>query len=336
MTLTQRFWLCLTVVLLMTVLPAKAQNVLSLLDIEAGVRALGMGGAYVAVADDETTAFANPAGLSLLRAMAFEFNAESRFSRATYGGLTFAGRNFGGGALFLNVSDVVGRDANRNTTGLFDYTSLAGYFSAGATLQDLSLTFLRTPPLDNVALGLRTQFYRVNFQPPTGSALGLTMSPSFLFTLPLGDGNGPLHYVRLGAIVENLLPIGITYGSGHNEPWRIGGRFGVSVGVLGNITLATEVEANGIFHLGGEFRFTELNTPEISGLAVRAGVIVLRGGPMMTFGVGAKINTFEVNYAFTAHPELPGSHRLSFTARFANQTLICIFTGFHDVGICDP
>lgn len=334
MTLTKRIGICLTAVLLMA-LPAKAQNVLSLLDVEAGVRALGMGGAYVAVADDETTAFANPAGLSLLRAMAFEFNAESRFSRATYGGLTFAGRNFGGGALFLNVSDIVGRDANRNTTGLFDYTSLAGYFSAGATLQDLSLTFLRTPPLDNVALGLRTQFYRVNFQPPTGSTLGLTMSPAFLLTLPLGSGN-LLQYVRLGAIVENLVPIGVTYGSGHNEPWRIGGRFGASVGVLENLTVATELETNGIFHLGGEYRFTELNTPEISGLAVRAGTIVLRGGPMMTFGLGAKINTFEVNYAFTGHPELPGSHRLSFTARFANQTLICIFTGFHDVGICDP
>jgi len=65
-------------------------------------------------------------------------------------------------------------------------------------------------------------------------------------------------------------------------------------------------------------------------------MITLRGGPMFTLGLGAKFNTFEVNYAFTSHPELSPSHRLSFTARFANQTLVCLFTGFDDVGICDP
>lgn len=329
----KRVWWMLALVWV-AVFPVQAQNVLSLLDIEPGVRALGMGGAFVAVADDETTAFANPAGLGLLRAMAFEFNAESRFGRAAYGGVTFAGRNFGAGVLFLNVADIVGRDENQKATGLFNYTSVAGYASAGATLQDLSLTFLRTPPLDNVAVGLRAQFYRVNVNPPRGSTAGLTLSPSALFTLPL-DGD-TLQYVRLGAIVENLVPIGVTYGSGHSEPWRIGARLGASVGLLEAMTVAVELETNGIFHLGGEYRFKELNTSEISGLALRAGVIVLRGGPLFTFGLGAKVNTFEFNYAFTGHPELPGSHRLSFTSRFANQTLACLFTGFHDVGICDP
>ncbi len=330
----KRVWRIGMALWLLAALPASAQNVLSLLDVEPGVRALGMGGAFVAVADDETTTFANSAGLGLLRAMAFEFNVESRFGRAAYGGVTLSGRNFGGGVLFLNVSDVVGRDENQNTTGLFDYTSVAGYASAGATLQDLSLTFLRTPPLDNIAVGVRAQFYRVSVNPPRGATAGLTLSPSALVTLPL-DGD-TLQYLRLGAIVENLLPIGVTYGRGHSEPWRIGARLGASVGLLEALTLAVELETSGIFHLGGEYRFTELNTPEVSGLALRAGAIVLRGGPMVTFGFGAKVNTFEFNYAFTGHPELPGSHRLSFTSRFANQTLACLFTGFHDVGICDP
>ena len=48
--------------------------------------------------------------LAGLRAMAFEFNAENRISRATYAGLTLAGRNFGVGTVFLNISDVVGRN----------------------------------------------------------------------------------------------------------------------------------------------------------------------------------------------------------------------------------
>jgi len=333
MVLTKRCLLSTLMLLFASILPVHAQNVLSLLDIEAGVRALGMGGAYVGVADDETTAFLNPAGLALLRAMAFEFNVESRFGRAAYGGVTFAGRNFGAGALFLNVGNISGRNNEGEVTRRFDYTSLGAYASAGATLQDLSLTFLRTPPLEDIALGMRAQLYRVNTL-PGGNTVGLTLSPSGLFTFPLGGGT--LDYVRVGAIVENLIPIGVSYDSGHDEPWRIGGRLGASVGMLGNITLATEIETTGIFHLGGEFRFTELNTPEVSGLAVRAGVIVLRGGPMITLGLGAKISTYEVNYAFTGHPELPASHRLSFTARFANQSLICLFTGFHDVGICDP
>jgi len=317
---------------LLVFLPAKAQNALTLLDIEAGVRALGMGGAFVAVADDETTAFVNPAGLAGLRAMAFEFNAENRFSRATYGGVTLAGRNYGVGALFLNVSDIVGRNDQGDLTTNLSYTSLAGYFSAGATLRDLSLTFLNTPPLDNIAIGLRTQLYRVDFMGAQGGTFGLTLSPAGLFSFPFaGDG-----VLRIGLLAENLLPIGLTYGTGHNEPWRIGARLGASAELGGNTTLAAEIETTGIFHLGGEFRFTNLNTPEISGLAVRAGTILLRGGPMLTLGVGAKISTYELNYAFTAHPELPPSHRLSFTARFANQSLICLFTGFDELGICDP
>ncbi len=329
--MNKRFLLCLMVLMFSLALPVQAQSVVSLLDIEPGVRCLGMGGACVALGDDETTAFVNPAGLSYLRAMAFEFNAENRFGRSTYGGLTFAGRNLGVGALFMNISDIVGRNENGGVTRNFDYTSIGTYFSAGATLQDLSLTFLSTPPLDNIAVGVRAQIYRVDFMGATGSTLGLTLSPSGLFKLPLGGND-----LRIGAIVENLLPIGITYGSGHSEPWRIGARVGAAMDVIDDLTLAAEFETSGIFHLGAEYRVSSLNTPEISGLAIRAGSIFVHGGPMFTVGLGAKIATYELNYAFTGHPYLPASHRLSFTARFANQTLICLFTGFDEVGICDP
>lgn len=325
-------WLAL---FLLVFFPVQAQNVLPLLDIEVGVRALGMGGAFVGVADDESTAFANPAGLASLRAMAFDFNVENRFGRASYGGVSFSGRNLAAGVLFLRVSDIVRRNDIGDNTGKFDYTSLSGYASVGATLRDLSLTFLRTPPLDNISVGARMQIYRVNTL-ARGNGVGLTISPAFLFDVPLGPSDGPLQFLRVGAIVENLLPIGITYGSGHNEPWRIGVRLGASVGLLDSLILAAEIETTGIFHLGAEYRFNNLNTPEISDLAIRAGTILLRGGPMLTLGVGTKLNVYEVNYAFTGHPQLPGSHRLSFTARFANQTLLCLFTGFHDVGICDP
>ncbi len=313
-------------------LPAQAQNALTLLDVEVGVRALGMGGAYVGVADDESTAFANPAGLSTLRAMAFEFNVESRFGRAAYGGVTLTGRNLGAGALFLNVADITGRNELGEVTAPFKYTSMAGYLSAGASLSDLSLTALQTPALDNVSLGLRAQFYRADTL-PGGDGGGVSLSPAFLFELPVG---GTVDFLRVGAVVENLLPLGVGYGSGHGEPWRIGARLGASVGLLDDLLLAAEFETAGVFHLGGEFRFSNLNTPEISGLALRAGMITLRGGPMFTLGLGAKFSTFEVNYAFTSHPELSASHRLAFTARFANQTLVCLFTGFDDVGICDP
>jgi len=333
--MTKRGLLCALVLTLVWLHPVWGQNTLSLLDIEVSVRALGMGGAYVGVADDEATTFANPAGLAYLRAMAFEFNAENRFGRAAYGGLTFTGRNLGAGALFLNVSDITRRNTLGDITGKFNYTSIAMYASAGATLRDLSLSFLRTPPLDNLSLGARMQFYRVNTLPP-GKGVGLTLSPAALFTLPLGGKGETLQYLRVGAIVENLVPLGVRYASGHSEPWRIGARIGASLAMLDNVTLATELETSGIFHLGGEYRFSGLNTSGISGLAVRAGMIALRGGPMLTLGLGAKLDTYEFNYAFTSHPQLPASHRLSFTARFANQTLVCLFTGFHDVGICDP
>jgi len=75
--------LFLVAVCVLVVLPVAAQNT----DIEAlsglqfnfgnpGARSLGMGGAFLGLADDASAAEANPAGLTILRKM--EFSLEAR------------------------------------------------------------------------------------------------------------------------------------------------------------------------------------------------------------------------------------------------------------------
>src|SRR6187200_1078205 len=76
---------------LMVAVPAAAQNV----DIEAlsglqfnfgnpGARALGMGGAFLGLADDASAAEANPAGLTVLRKAEVSFEARNYSSSQTF------------------------------------------------------------------------------------------------------------------------------------------------------------------------------------------------------------------------------------------------------------
>ncbi len=107
-------------------------NVAALLEIGAGARPLGMGGAFVGLADDENAVFYNPAALAFLD----RFGVTSLYSRQLqmldYKVLGIAGRFAGLTLLQLYSGGIEGTNRFGNPDGTsFSYTSRAGIASAG-------------------------------------------------------------------------------------------------------------------------------------------------------------------------------------------------------------
>ena len=105
-----------------------------------GARALAMGGAYVAVANDATAGYWNPAGLSQIEKVSFaSMIAANMAEDRKYNYLAIAGKfEFGSvGFSWLNsgTSDIDGRDNIGNPTGDFNYNDHVFLFSYGKAME---------------------------------------------------------------------------------------------------------------------------------------------------------------------------------------------------------
>ncbi|MFQ6116642.1 MAG: hypothetical protein ACE5LQ_00090, partial [Candidatus Bipolaricaulia bacterium] len=190
------------------VIPAlvQAQTMVTLFDIGAGVRPMGMGGAFAALADDENALFYNPAGLGFLTEMHLGSFYEPRFG-ASFGHLALAGKDLGVGLIFLNLGGIDARDAHDKPVGkgTFTYGSSGTVAAGGMRLGDLPLR-LGLP--QNLALGLAAKLYQVS-SPEGGNGSGLGVDLGLLFIQGLQVGQLPLG-LRLGAVIENL-GLAVTY-----------------------------------------------------------------------------------------------------------------------------
>ena len=301
---------------------ASAQTLVGLFDLDEGARPAAMGGAFVGLAEDEHAAYYNPAGLASLRELHFGALFESRFSRATYGSVAFALPNVGGQILFLNVPDVIQRDEQGIPLGDLPYKQIGVLVGSGFSLSEDPVN-LELP----LAVGLQLRIYQVSTL-PEGGGTTLSLTPSLLWSQErLELGGLPLQALRVGLIAPDLLSPGITYGSDHHESWGPGFRVGASATLLGSLTLAADFEADGTFHLGGEWVLPglELEPFGVGELSIRLGLRSL--GPLIspTLGFGLQVGDFRVDYAFMMHPDLPGNHRISFSAVFGPPNiLLCV------------
>ncbi|HEU68568.1 MAG TPA: hypothetical protein ENN53_05065 [Candidatus Acetothermia bacterium] len=170
-------------------------NAASLFELGVSVRAIGMGDAFLAVADDDGAVFYNPAGLPQLGATAFSSMFTRPFGAYSYGALTAAQRGWGIQLLILDSDTLEKRDLYGNVIGSFRYTEtgliLAGGVRAGAM----------------VSVGLQAKLYALAL-PTQGT--GVALSPAISFR----EG------ARTYAIVwRNALSTDLRFASGHREPW---------------------------------------------------------------------------------------------------------------------
>ncbi len=297
----------------------RAQSLVGLFELEEGARPLAMGGAFVALAEDEHAIFYNPAALASLKELYFSGLYESRFARVNYGTLALALPNFGGQLFFLGIPGISERDERAVPLGELPYGQLGLIAGAGLWLSEAPLE-LDLP----LAVGLQLKIYRVNTL-PEGSGTTLSLAPSLLWRQErLLLAGIPVQTLRFGLIASDLLSPGISYGRGHYESWGPGLRLGAAATLPDGLSMAFDVEANGTFHLGGEWQLRGLETLGMAELSVRLGLKNLGSLLAPSIGFGLRVNDFRVDYAFAWHPVLPGVHRISFSAVFGPpNVLLC-------------
>ncbi len=255
----------------------------ALFDVGMGARALGMGGAFVAVADDANAIYYNPAGLALI---------EGRKATSLYSTLMGAGNYFGAGyaqanigaAVFGVMSTVGTTDEYGNPTGEIDYregTLAGGYARAFGPF----------------ALGGAIKLYSQDAGSNRG--FGATGDVGALISLPYLEG------VKFGAVARNLLGT-VKYKSGHQDNFDPSYVVGLSLKPLKGLTVAADYDVtHSTGRVGAEYQI-------IDAFAARAGATINADKQYgFTAGAGFAYGSLRIDYAYQFHAELPDSHWVS-------------------------
>ncbi len=255
----------------------------ALFDVGMGARALGMGGAFVAVADDANAIYYNPAGLALIEGRNVTSMYSNLMGAGNYFGAGFAQKNIGA-ALFGLMSTATGTDEYGNPTGEFGYsegTLTGGYARAFGPF----------------ALGGAVKLYSQDAA--TNRGFGTTGDIGALITLPYVDG------FRLGAVVRNLAG-SVRFQSGHVDNYDPTYVLGVSLKPLKGLTLAADYDiTHSTGRVGAEYQI-------VDSFAARAGAIMNADKQYgFTAGAGFALGSFRVDYAYQFHSALPDSHWVS-------------------------
>ncbi len=327
------FWLVALVCVIAAPTHAAEKYAGEFLTLGAGARALALGGSYVAIADDATATYWNPAGLGTLRRSEASFMHSSLFGLDSYDFANYVHHGRFGGTLALSwlrigIDDIprttvpnshqpVGA-ANRPTIhDLFSISNNALFISYGWTAQETarsslflggSAKFIYMSGLGNTnALGVGGDLgglWRAKLGSSSHISIGLTLRDAsrtklYWNTPPTGD-ESPHTDTILPSVVAAIAYQGRVPG--------LGGQLLLSVDA--------DSRAGWEWHSGAEYVLADL-------LALRAGLQQRQGvethweftagtGLRLAFVTGA---AFVVDYAFMSS-ELGPSHRISLGVRF--------------------
>jgi len=291
--------------------------------IGVGARSLGMGKAYVAVAEDAESIFMNPGGLGRMKTMKLTSMASSLMGDVNYavlaGTYPLEVGSLGIGYIGSRVDDiwVLGRNAVSSTH--YASPSAMGGYSNSVLSVAYGLPLETVTPLGrNIYVGANLKYFDQNGSgtddASSASGHGIDLDLGILYT--------PNPWLSLGLDQQNILPAGmggsIAFKSGIEESIPSVTKLGAKVNVLGpqdkallNSSVKLNVAADAdmylqtgrpaAVHLGAEFWPMDI-------LAVRAGIdrdpvpgtAGITEGTNMTYGVGLRLNGIEFDYAY--HP----------------------------------
>jgi hypothetical protein len=300
------------------------------LKIGAGARPLAMGGAFVALADDASAGYWNPAGLLFLRkGELLLMHAEHLGNLADYDYAAFAqplagkGRKtaLGISLIRFSVQDIlVTRDAYQDLNGNGRYDEGEPVdpdaFRRDSDTEYALLLSYATALREKLYAGANLKLIRQDLVGTTSFGMGVDLG--FLYLL------NPVW--TLGLRLADITTTQISWDTGRREVVNPSGAVGATATLPwkpfdGVLTLALDLEATfenrqeasqfaqgpvGMeVRLGGEYWFRRT-------LALRAG---LQGGDV-TAGAGLRYRSFGLDYAFVSRPEFDTTHRLSALVRF--------------------
>lgn len=275
------------------------------LDIGVGARALAMGGAYTALADDAHSVYWNPAGLARMEkreaaASHAELGNMTRHDFITYAHPT-SQAVVAGAFTYLNQGKLEGRDALGGRTSGFDASDAAVAFAAGRK-NDLA------------DFGVSVKYLR--------SHIASAEAQGFAFDAGLKRVVAAVHGKALfGAVLRNMGP-GLKYNNQRNDlPLRLA--LGAAYRFEQGHALAVELQngprgAGSEGGFGGEYKaregvFLRLGYTSKFAAVAGSGFDAARG---LTLGVGLNMERFWLDYAAQAAGELGNVHRFSLGTRF--------------------
>lgn len=261
------------------------------LRIGAGARALAMGGAFTAIADDATAAYWNPAGLTQLEKQEVSSMYTKQFGlNIGYSFLNYA-RVFGEKNAFalswirLSADNIpkTGLDENGRPI-IIDYfkeENNAVLLSAARKIKE------------KISLGANIKTISGRIGEVNASGFGIDLG--VLFSL----GNS----LKTGLVVKNI-GADLKWDTGHSDTLPLITTLGIAYKTLNEkVTVAVDIEKRTnrplIFREGIEFWLSK-------DIAIRIGM----NGENFTAGAGLKIGKLSLDYAYMSH-DLGNSHRIS-------------------------
>jgi hypothetical protein len=258
----------------------------------SSARTLGLGGAFVASADDALGALWNPAGLQMLDQNQLRFESALLYEDTSINGVSFAVPGSRWPSMGVSML-ALGSGGFQRTNALNDPL---GSFTEGETAYLFTLAKGLTP---RFALGANVKLVQQTVESFNGGGFGFDLGG--IVTLTPG--------LRVGASIINLGGPSITLRD-VAEPWPAQMRGGFALTMLGGrALLCGEIDQSK--GLGTRLRAgTEYHL--IQGLTMRVGYDDTRG----TGGVSYRFSPrYEVDYGVADHP-LGMTHRFGISYRF--------------------
>jgi len=296
--------------------------------IQPGARANGMGQSYVAISDDATGGWWNPAGLAftrtnidLMHSQLVPELASDVFYEFIGGTLEIEGIGIMGLSLiYLTYGEWEGRDAFNNYLGKFTSWEIAPTVSGAVKLSE------------NIGIGMNLKFVYIDLAPEEATVEGeagrgssVAIDAGGLWKVPdFSVWRLEIKRLSLGIAVSNLGPSITFINRDQAAPLprnlRSGFAYTPYLTDVGTLTLVGEVnrplvefERSNTYHVGAEFVYVDL-------LAVRGGYVRDRDGNIEdpTYGLGFIFNNrIRIDYASIPQAkELGRVHRWSVGVTF--------------------
>lgn len=267
--------------------------------LDAGARAVAMGGAYTALARDSNALLYNPAGLGRMGRYEATFMHNQYFAgiNQEYASVA-APQGWAAELIWMDFANVA-RTTLSNPDG-------AGLGTASSN--DLAFGMGYGKPLgDSLSVGAGVKLIRESLDGIVGQGYGLDLGA--LYAPPTIKG------LTLGAAVQNIgpsvkfqsanedLPLNVRAGAGYQFPLL------EQAGTL-SVDVLKERRDNVVVAAGGEVLVAKM-MPVRLGYNTRAGA-----GPGITAGLGFLGRDFLIDYAFVPFGDLGNAHRISATVRW--------------------
>jgi tetratricopeptide (TPR) repeat protein len=268
-----------------------------------GARAMGLGRAYVAVANDPTAVFWNPAGLELVPRATFTLFHNQLFESTIFdfAGFAYPTLTYGTvgiGLARLGTSDIIMRDEYNVNLGSMNYDEAEAYIAYGKKL-----------PM-NLYGGFTFKIRRQSFTGINEDDTGFGFDIGLMYRP--GWEEGVFSNIGFGLTYRNLVSPILRLGSeSDQEPYHLtfGVVKGLRVGESDVVNVVFDVHKSKLesatLLAGTEYVFRNMG-------AIRLGIDNMN----LAFGAGVKYSFVELDYSFgstISDGEFPPTHRFSLT-----------------------